>query len=202
MRNRFWLGMTISVSTCFFSSATPASAVRNRRVPSNMKGLVTTPTVKIPNSRAIRAITEHAPVPVPPPMPAAMKTICEPEICARISSTASSAAASPISGFDPAPSPSVRLTPSCRRCSALDATSAWASVLATTNSTPVRPAAIMLLTALQPAPPTPITVILGLKSVSFGSCSVMLMGFLALPRAPPPAWISSATSLIRREGSC
>ena len=35
--------------------------------------------------------------------------------------------------------------------------SAWASVLATTNSTPRSPAVIMLLTALPPPPPTPKT---------------------------------------------
>src|ERR1700733_9481703 len=39
--------------------------------------------------------------------------------------------------------------------SAFDMVSAWASVLATTKSTPCRPALIMLLTALPPAPPTP-----------------------------------------------
>ncbi len=65
-------------------------------------------------------MTAAAPVPVPPPMPAAMKTMCEPAICARISSIASSAAASPISGREPAPRPSVRLMPSWMRCSALD----------------------------------------------------------------------------------
>ena len=42
--------------------------------------------------------------------------------------------------------------------SALEEDSAWASVLATTNSTPCRPHSIMLLTALPPAPPTPNTV--------------------------------------------
>src|SRR5262249_10645899 len=44
-------------------------------------------------------------------------------------------------------------------CLALDLVSAWASVLATTKSTPCKPAAIMLLTALLPAPPTPNTLI-------------------------------------------
>src|SRR5262245_66516480 len=44
-------------------------------------------------------------------------------------------------------------------CLALDLVSAWASVLATTKSTPCKPAAIMLLTALPPAPPTPNTLI-------------------------------------------
>jgi hypothetical protein len=42
--------------------------------------------------------------------------------------------------------------------------SAWASVLATTKSTPWSPALIMLLTALPPAPPTPKTVIRGFNS--------------------------------------
>ena len=133
------------------------------------------PTVRMPSSLAMRAMTAAAPVPVPPPMPAAMKTMCEPAICARMSSIASSAAASPISGFEPAPSPSVRLMPSCRRCSALEAASACASVLATTKSTPSSPAAIMLLMALHPAPPTPMTVIRGFRSVSLGSCSLMLI---------------------------
>ena len=43
--------------------------------------------------------------------------------------------------------------------------SCCASVLATTNSTPCRFAAIMLSTALVPPPPTPITVMRGVKSV-------------------------------------
>ena len=50
-------------------------------------------------------------MPVPPPMPAAMNTMWQPAIAARMSSMASSAAASPISGLEPAPSPSVRLEP-------------------------------------------------------------------------------------------
>ena len=112
MRNRFWFGITISVSTCWRKLCTPVSEMRSRRAPSNRNGFVTMPTVRMPSSRAARAITPAAPVPVPPPMPAAMKTMCEPTICARISSIASSAAASPISGFDPAPRPSVKLAPS------------------------------------------------------------------------------------------
>src|SRR5215471_21755934 len=55
--------------------------------------------------------------------------------------------------------------------SAFDIVSAWASVLATTKSTPIRPAAIMLLTALPPAPPTPKTVIRAFRSL----ISVMLV---------------------------
>ncbi len=44
-----------------------------RRTPSNWNGLVTTPTVRMPISRAARAMTGAAPVPVPPPMPAVTK---------------------------------------------------------------------------------------------------------------------------------
>ena len=56
----------------------PGSATRMRRWPSNWNGLVTTPTVRMPCSRAARAMTGAAPVPVPPPMPAVTKTMCEP----------------------------------------------------------------------------------------------------------------------------
>src|SRR3954451_25382882 len=79
-----------------------------------------------------------------------------------MSSMASSAAASPISGLEPAPSPSVRLEPSWMRFSVPDACSACASVLATMNSAPSSPAEIMLLTAFPPAPPTPMTAMRGL----------------------------------------
>src|SRR5687768_10089628 len=59
--------------------------------------------------------------------------------------------------------------------------SAWASVLATTKSTPCSPASIMLFTALQPAPPTPKTVILGLSSVMSGIFRLILI----VPSSPP-----------------
>ncbi|MEY9795026.1 hypothetical protein ABH984_003041 [Bradyrhizobium ottawaense] len=54
--------------------------------------------------------------------------------------------------------------PICTMRCAFDIVSACASVLATTKSTPWRPAVIMLLTALPPAPPTPNTVIRGFNS--------------------------------------
>ena len=92
MRNRFWFGMMISVSTSLASSFMPSLADRMRRVPSKSKGLVTTPTVSTPNSRAARAITGAAPVPVPPPMPAVTKAICEPCNMSTISAIDSSAA--------------------------------------------------------------------------------------------------------------
>src|SRR5690606_5191192 len=90
-----------------------------------------------------------------------------------ISSIDSSAAARPISGSEPAPRPSVVVAPSWMMRSARDIVRACASVLATMNSTPSRPSAIMLLTALPPPPPTPITVIRGLSSTMVG-LAVML----------------------------
>ena len=45
-----------------------------------LKGFVTTATVSMPSSRAICATTGAAPVPVPPPMPAAMNTRSAPSI--------------------------------------------------------------------------------------------------------------------------
>ena len=71
-------GITISVSTSRASSSTPRSAWSPRRAPSNENGFVTMPTVSAPTSRAMRATTGAAPVPVPPPEPAAMNTMSEP----------------------------------------------------------------------------------------------------------------------------
>ena len=68
------LGMTIKVSTCSASRAMPSSACRSRLRPSKPKGLVTIPTVRAPHSLATSARIGAAPVPVPPPMPAAMNT--------------------------------------------------------------------------------------------------------------------------------
>src|SRR5690349_13076071 len=62
---------------------------------------------------------------------------------------------------------------------------ACASVLATTNSTPLRPALIMLLTALPPAPPTPNTVMRGLSSRISGIFRLMVMAASWL-RGPYP----------------
>ena len=49
-----------------------------RRLPSNPNGDVTMATVSAPTSRAIRATTGAAPVPVPPPSPAVTNTMSEP----------------------------------------------------------------------------------------------------------------------------
>src|ERR1051326_7797966 len=153
----------------------PRSATRMRLSPSKWKGLVTTPTVSTPSSRTARAITGAAPVPVPPPIPAVMNTMCAPDRCSRISGKDSSAAPRPISGFAPAPSPSVSFEPNWIFCSAFDWCSACASVLATTKLTPSSLALIMLLTALPPAPPTPRTVMRGLSSCTSGALKLMVM---------------------------
>src|SRR5579872_7159501 len=80
--------------------------------------------------------------------------------------------------------------------SAFDMVSAWASVLATTKSTPCKPAVIMLLTALPPAPPTPNTVMRGLSSRMSGIFRLMVMVASSslhgrhqrpAPAGPPPA---------------
>ena len=68
-------GITNRVSTWFLRRSIPSSACRARLPPSKLNGLVTTPTVSAPVSLAISAITGAAPVPVPPPIPAATKII-------------------------------------------------------------------------------------------------------------------------------
>src|SRR5262245_3300746 len=59
---------------------------------------------------------------------------------------------------------------------ASERSSACASVLATTKLTPSRLDEIILLTALPPAPPTPITVMVGFRmSFWVGSCRLRLI---------------------------
>ena len=118
-------------------------------------------------------------------MPAVMKAMWAPESWSRISSITSSAAARPTSGCEPAPRPCVTPTPIWMIRAAFDEDSAWASVFATTNSQPRRPASIMLLTALPPAPPTPKTVMRGLSSRMSGACRLMVMTFSPSSRLSP-----------------
>jgi len=97
----------MSASTCSRSRSIPDSACELRRFPSKWKGRVTTATTSAPASFAILARIGEAPVPVPPPMPAVMKTMSVPSKRTRASSWDSSAAFSPTSGLAPAPSPRV-----------------------------------------------------------------------------------------------
>src|SRR5262245_6304753 len=72
-------------------------------------------------------------------------------------SVSSSAACRPTFGSAPAPRPLVSLLPMLIFIGAGLLRSACASVLATMNSTPLRPTCTMRATALPPPPPTPIT---------------------------------------------
>src|SRR5262245_16209835 len=170
--------MVISVSTLALSSRRPSSAWRQRRFPSKMNGFVTTPTVRQPSSFATRATTGAAPVPVPPPMPAVTKIMSAPPRCSAMRSTSSRAARFPTSGLPPAPRPRVSFSPSWSLTGERLVRSACASVLAARKSTPGSPAAIMVLTALLPPPPTPITLIRAPSMTS--TCS---------PIAPPPSGV-------------
>jgi len=159
------LGMITSESTCFFSSRTPASALARRSLPSRVKGLVTTPTVRAPISLATSAMTGAAPVPVPPPRPAAMKIMSAPDRTSASCSRFSAAASLPTEGSAPAPSPLVSCDPICILTGAFDMRRAWASVFATIKSIPCNSQSIMVLTAFPPPPPTPITLIFALWSM-------------------------------------
>ena len=151
--------ITISVSTFSDSSLMPCSAWPPRRRPSKLNGRVTTPTVSASSSRASSATTGAAPVPVPPPSPAVTKIMSAPFRASFSSSRLSMPAAWPTTGSAPAPSPRVALAPMWIFTSASHIRSACASVLTATNSTPVRPASTMRLTAFVPPPPTPTTLI-------------------------------------------
>ena len=118
---------------------------------------MTTPMVRAPMSRAISAMTGAAPEPVPPPMPAVMKTRSESRRTSAIFSESSSAARCPMLGSPPAPRPRVILSPMRILLGASDCRRACASVLTAMNSTPISSARIMRLTALLPPPPTPMT---------------------------------------------
>ena len=92
------LGIVMSVSTLSRSSSEDFSEFSRRRAPSQLNGFVTTPIVRAPRSRAISAMTGAAPEPVPPPMPAVMKTMSESRSASAIFSESSSAARWPTLG--------------------------------------------------------------------------------------------------------
>ena len=175
--------MTTSVSTFSCNSTMPAMALRMRGAPSNWKGSVTIPTVSAPCSLAISATVGVAPVPVPPPMPAVRKTRSVSTSFSATFSRSSSTAWRPNSGLAPAPSPWVMLSPMQMHTSADEVSSTWLSVLMAMNSTPCIPESIIRLMALPPAPPTPTTLILALRSLSM-ILNVMTSTSLALRLEP------------------
>src|SRR3954470_24918445 len=174
--------ITISESTCGASASMPASAIFMRFEPSKVKGLVTTPTVRMPSERATSAITGAAPVPVPPPMPAVMNTMCAPATASSMRSRSAIATARASSGLAPAPRP---LEPSWIWFAALLRERTCASVLTAMNSTPCTPWSIMWFTALPPAPPTPITLMIG-PLTSLSTISNMLLSPCRLEIALKP----------------
>ena len=112
----------------------PSMALPRASGPSFSKGRVTTATVRIPRSRDILAMTGAAPVPVPPPMPAVMKSMSMgvPNTTAAIWSCASSAALRPAVELVPAPRP----RPICILVGTSQPSSACESVLQTMKLQP------------------------------------------------------------------
>ena len=116
------------------------------------------PMVRIPISLATFATIGPAPVPVPPPIDAVTKAIFVPSLSSsRMRSNVCSASLRPSSGLPPTPKPSL---PNSKRTGTGQADSCWLSVLHTANVTFAMPSIHMLRTALQPPPPTPITLII------------------------------------------
>ena len=133
--------------------------------------MVTMPTVRRPISLATRAISGAAPVPVPPPIPAVMKTIFVPSSSiVRISSSLSSAARSARAGLLPAPSPSVTVRPRAILTGTSERDSAWLSVLQSTKETSCMPSLNICVTALPPPPPTPTTLMIFRVSLGKLNC--------------------------------
>src|SRR5256884_4436750 len=91
-------------------------------------------------------------------------------------SPSSGAARFATSGLPPAPGPRVSFSPSCILIGERLALRACASVLAAMKSTPGKPAAIMVFTALPPPPPIPTTLIRAAPLASTNS----------IIAAPPP----------------
>ena len=169
MSSRRWLLMTNRVSTSLEMRATPSRALSICLGISNLKGMVTMPTVRMPNFMASRAMMGAAPVPVPPPMPAVMKSmLVSVPRALTISSTCCSASSSPFSGRPPAPKPG----PSCTWCAMGESSSALESVLHTMKCTPSMPSRYILATALPPPPPTPMTLMLAASAAGAGGISI------------------------------
>jgi hypothetical protein len=183
-------GTMMIVSAMVRNCVIPCSATFARRRPSKPKGRVTIATVRTPSSRATWATTGAAPVPVPPPMPATMKTMSAPVRASRSRAWLSSAASCPTRGLPPAPRPRVHFSPRQMRVAALAPFRACMSVLTAISSAPLMPPAISRSITLPPAPPTPTTrMAIGRTLLS---CS-MVMASLLLRLSPEPAGRSGAT---------
>ena len=107
----FSLSISIHESTLCINFDIPALACSALFSCSYLNGVVTTATVRIPSSLATFAITGEPPVPVPPPIPATIKSISVCSSASLISGILSSAAILPFSGSFPAPKPFVNSWP-------------------------------------------------------------------------------------------
>mmetsp|Transcript_2988 Transcript_2988/g.6762 ORF Transcript_2988/g.6762 Transcript_2988/m.6762 type:complete len:287 (-) Transcript_2988:333-1193(-) len=158
-------GTMMSASTSSLRRAMLSSACLVRRRPSKLKGVVTMPIVSAPSAREIFATTGADPLPVPPPMPAAMNVKSDPARLSAMSASLSCAANSPSSGSPPVPSPRVTRSPTCRRVGAMLILRACASVLMAMNCAASSPTLrIISLMAFDPPPPHPTTLMHAPKS--------------------------------------
>ena len=181
----------INVSTCCLRLLSPSLAISPLRFPSVEKGTVTTPTTKHFNSFAISATMGAAPVPVPPPMPAVIKTMSAPLRAFIILSLSSTAALDPTSGSPPAPIPLVTFPPIWTRLSTKDLFNACSSVFKMMNWTPFKFEFTIRVTAFIPPPPTPTTLMTtglvfcsstnSISSLRYKLFSIQRQIFLAIP---------------------
>ena len=167
------------------SSVMPGSATRMRRAPSNWNGLVTTPTVRMPCSRAAAGDDRRG------AGAGAAAHAGGDEDHVRAVEVVGDLVDRLLGGG----AADLRLRAGAETLGDGDAhldqplglatTSApGESVLATTNSQPIRPERIMLLTALPPAPPTPKTVIFGFSSLMSGIFRLIVMVTLVVSFSP------------------
>ena len=163
-RRRLLSRMTTE-SAFFLSASSPSSALSSRAL-STRNGEETIAMTIAPSLLAISAIVGEAPVPVPPPIPAVMKTRFAPFNKSAISFLDSSAHCFAISGYPPAPNPLVSAFPMSNFLSALTKSKSCLSVLIATVSVPFIPILFSLFTVFPPPPPIPKTSILGFPNSS------------------------------------
>src|SRR5439155_4121985 len=113
-------------------------------------------------------------------------------------SVSSSAALRPTSGLAPAPRPLVSFAPSCSFTGACESFSAWRSVLAVMNSTPSSLARIIRFTALQPPPPTPMTLIFAGCRSSLKLMRIPASLVVIFPQSSPVSLAASGRVTTRR----
>ena len=137
------------------------------------------------------AIIGEAPVPVPPPIPAVMKTMSASPRTSLIWSRSSIAASFASWGLPPEPKPLDIPSPIWSFVGASDLLRSWKSVFTVMNSTSLSPLLIMVLTAFPPAPPVPTTLILALLK------PLSTFSILKLAICLPSSWISPLKKFVK-----